>query len=508
MRKLRQKLALNKVLIAHRGEVALRVQAVCHSRGIATVVVYGPCDRHAAFVRNADEAYAVSQEGYQAYTDVDALIALAYKVGADAVHPGYGFLSEKADAAQKVVDAGLTWIGPNPRVIALMADKIAARDCMRTAGVPVVPGIVITDFSPEGLETAHGHVGTLGFPVMVKDPYGGGGKAMQCVWQEHDFKNMVKAVHTQAARFTGSSAVLVEKCIERSRHVEVQIAGDGRHCVHLFERECSVQRRHQKIIEETPCTFVPAAVLERMYQATLCAAQSVAYDSIGTVEFIVTPDNEFYFLEMNARLQVEHAITEMVTGIDLVALQLALASGEALILQQNEIHRRGHAIECRIYAEDPASNFVPSTGVVTYCQMPSQPFTRTDHDVYQGAIITPFFDPMIAKCISWGATRSEAIARMHTLLQAVMISGITTNRDFLRAVITSQDFAQGSLHTQRAEEADFVHRMLAGSEISQEEEFLAGLAVMLMLHERERNFYASGENGCGAVRGWKEQLWR
>jgi acetyl-CoA carboxylase, biotin carboxylase subunit len=502
MRKLRQKSALKKVLIAHRCEIARRIQAACHARGSATVAVYSPDDRDAAFVIGADEAYALSKQGYEAYTDVDALIAIAHLAGVDAIHPGYGFLSENAMAAQKIIDEGLVWIGPRPEVIALMADKVAARKCMSTAGVPVVPGFVVTDFSPSATAGAYAEAQKIGFPLIVKDPYGGGGKAMQCVHRAEEFVAALTSVHAQAKRLTGCDFLLVEKFIERSRHVEVQIAGDGERCIHLFERECSVQRRHQKIIEETPCISVPHEIRECMYDAALRVARSVAYDSIGTVEFIVTPDNDFYFLEMNTRLQVEHAVTEMVTGIDLVALQLDLALQQPLPFAQHEVVRRGHALECRVYAEDPVSQFIPSTGTIAYLHIPSQPFTRLEHDMYQGLEVSPLFDPMIAKCITWGITRQDAINRMVTLLRALVICGVTTNRNFLRAVIMSDEFACGAIDTQRTTEQDFMQRMLAAE---QDDGFIACLAGALAAYKRQ---VPEPVATATASREWRELRWR
>ncbi|MFA6263700.1 MAG: biotin carboxylase N-terminal domain-containing protein [Candidatus Babeliales bacterium] len=507
MRKLRQKLAPRKVLIAHRSEIALRIQAACHARGIATVAVYCPDDRNAAFVAGADEAYALSKQGYEAYTDVDALIAIAHKAGADALHPGYGFLSENAQAAQKITDDGLIWIGPRPEVIALMADKVAARKRMKAAGVPVVPGWVVTDFSPAGKEAAWREAQKVGFPLIIKDPYGGGGKAMQCVRRAEDFPSVLVAVHAQAQRLTGSTCLLIEKFIEQSRHVEVQIAGDGQNFIHLFERECSVQRRHQKIIEETPCISVPGNVLECMYDVALRAAQGVAYDSIGTVEFIVTPDNNFYFLEMNTRLQVEHAITEMVTGIDLVTLQLDVATHQVLPFVQGDVVRRGHAVECRLYAEDPATNFTPSTGTITYLHMPSQPFTRCEHDLYQGVEVTPFFDPMLAKCITWGITRQEAINRMTAMLRSLAICGVTTNQNFLRAIMMSDEFARGDIDTQRATEPEFMQRMLRAHDGMHDDGLAAGLAVAIAAYAREKSGRDVAETTV-SVRGWRELQWR
>jgi len=494
-----------KVLIANRSEVALRLQATCHARGMQTVAICSPEDRSAHFVHNASEAYCIARSGYTAYNAMDEIIAIALKSGADAVHPGYGFLSEKAVFAQKVIDAGLVWVGPRPKSIALMGDKVAARVTMQQSGVPVIPGFVIDDFSQQACDKAAENARAIGFPLMIKDPYGGGGKAMQKVDCSADFIPALHKVHQEAQQLTGSTSLLVEKYITGGRHIEVQIVGDGERYIHLFERECSLQRRHQKIIEETPCCFVPQPVLEQMYEAALFAARGVAYDSIGTVEFIVTPDNSFYFLEMNTRLQVEHAITEMTTGIDLVGLQLDLASGHDLMLQQCTITRQGCAIECRLYAENPAANFMPATGKIQHFFAPNFPSIRFEHALQQGTEITSLFDPMIAKAVAWAPTRQQCATRLESFLQQLQIQGVTTNRDFVCALLRSDVFASGAFHTQTIANRSFVQDILQQTPLTlnDREAVLAGIAYLCMQQQRKvRREYRVGQ------RGWKGQQWR
>lgn len=499
---------IKKVLIANRSEVALRVQATCHMMGIQTVAIFSPEDATSSYVYTATEATALSGSGYSAYLNQEEVIACAQKTGADAIHPGYGFLSENASFAQKVIAAGLQWIGPSPSSMTCMADKIGARMLMEKSDVPVVPGFVIQDFSDQGVAQSQQQADALGYPLIIKDPRGGGGKGMQRVACAADFKSSVQAVARQAAKLTGSATLLVEKYIEQGRHIEVQVAGDGKQFVHLFERECSIQRRHQKIIEETPCNFVPTPLLEKMYAAALQAARAVSYNSIGTVEFMVTPDNNFYFLEMNTRLQVEHGVTELTTGVDLVAIQLHIAEHNALPLTQTDIKRQGHAMQCRIYAEDPSHNFIPSTGVLSYVAMPTLPFVRLEHDLEAGKEITPFFDPMIAKILAYGIDRNQAIERMMLVLQNSSFVGITTNKDFLLAIIKSSFFRTGQIHTQLLSDKTILQDLInqSSTKACSEENILAGLAVFIaQLQEATPTLTSHKQNES---RRWKDQQWR
>jgi acetyl/propionyl-CoA carboxylase alpha subunit len=502
-----------KILIANRSEVALRLQSTCHALGIQTVAIFSPEDRQSSFVRSATQAYCIPKSGYSAYLDQDAIIAIAVKSGADAIHPGYGFLSENALFAQKVVDAGLQWIGPSPRAIALMADKVAARTMMQQAGVPVVPGISISDFSESHIAYIKTHIAVLGYPVIIKDPRGGGGKAMRRVDHEKDFESAIQSVLSEAKKLTGSAELLIEKYIQKGRHIEVQIAGDGKDYIHLFERECSLQRRHQKIIEETPCAFVSQQTLSAMYQAALVAARAVDYDNIGTVEFIVTTDQDFYFLEMNTRLQVEHAVTELTTRIDLVALQIRLAAQKVLPLKQEDVMRQGHAIECRLYTEDTDAHFRPATGTIKQWHLPVQHNIRIEHDIRQGSEITPFFDPMIAKFTAYGATRNESVARLVAFLRHSVIDGVKTNKDFLRAIMQSEEFMTGAVHTQLVTEPSFLQRMqqVESPVVSDQEAIVACIAVLVaeQLQKKSAKKVVMPSVCQSAVhRRWKDQQWR
>lgn len=476
---------ITKLLIANRSEVARRIQATAHAAGIKTIAVYASEDKNLEYVHAAHEAYPLSGHGGPAYLKADEIVGIAKAIGADAVHPGYGFLAENADFAQRVINAGLTWVGPHPDAIRLMGDKMLARNLMVSKQVPVVPGYVVHDLSADGMLKARALADTIGYPVIIKDPYSGGGKAMRKVAEPDDFESSWLAVCAESARLTGTSVLLIEKFVLHGRHIEVQIAGDGQSYVHFFERECSVQRRHQKIIEEAPCNFIAPATLEKIYEAALVAASAVSYDSIGTVEFIVTPDEQFYFLEMNTRLQVEHGVTELITGVDLVALQLKLAQRSQLVLRQQDIIKTGHAVQCRLYAEDPSSNFLPSTGRLSLLAFPQLPYLRLEHDLIKGQEISSFFDPMIAKFLVYGADRSEALDKMHYALHSTIIDGIKTNKSLLEGIIQSLEFNQGAHHTQWLSDKALVIELInaATHKPSPADEVYALAALALVLQE-------------------------
>jgi acetyl/propionyl-CoA carboxylase alpha subunit len=471
-----------KVLIANRSEVALRLQATYHAYGIETVAVFSAEDQSAPHVAHATQAFELAGQGSLAYRNAEEIIAIALAAGADAIAPGYGFLSENASFAQQVIDAGLVWVGPHPQAIAAMGDKVQARNLMQTVGVPVVPGIMIDDLDVAGKENARMAALKIGYPVILKDPKGGGGKAMRKIASSDDFDRAWDQVLAESKKLTGSATLLIEKYVINGRHIEIQIAGDGTRCIHLFERECSIQRRHQKIIEEAPCSFLPQTVLERMYQVAILAARAVGYDSIGTVEFIVTPDHDFYFLEMNTRLQVEHGVTELITGIDLVHLQLVLAATKQLPYEQGAVTMRGHAIQARVYAEDAAHNFTPSTGTLTHINLPQLPWARLEHALAVGTVVTPFFDPMIAKLLVWGPDRADATRRMQQLLQQTMIEGCITNVPFLLSIAQSLAFSSGAFHTQWLQDQAIV-KSLCASECTEEQLLLSALAAALMTQQ-------------------------
>ncbi len=441
---------MNKILIANRGEIACRVQRSAHALGARTVAVYSDADRDALHVASADEAVHIGPaKASESYLNVEALLAAAASTGATAIHPGYGFLAENAAFAARVIAAGLTWIGPTPAQIDAMGDKERARRIASAAGLPVVPGsprFALDDL--EGLEAAAAQVG---YPLLVKASAGGGGIGMRLVEAPAHLRKTTEATQAMAARSFGDGTIFLERYIPRARHVEIQVFGfgDGR-AIHLFERDCSIQRRFQKVIEETRAPGVPDAIRAQMANAATALAASQHYRGAGTVEFIVNAETfEFYFLEMNTRIQVEHPITECVTGLDLVALQLRLAGGDALAeLTQASVGLVGHALECRLYAENPAKMFLPSPGKLVKFQLPDpSDGLRIDTGVREGDTITPYYDPMLAKIICHAPTRAAVLAKMTLALAATQVEGIWTNVEFLRRIIAHPAFERGEVFT-------------------------------------------------------------
>ncbi len=444
-----------KILIANRGEIAVRLIHACHELSVEAVAVYSDADAHAPFVRMADDAARIGPPPpAESYLKAEAIIQAALDRGAEAIHPGYGFLAENAAFAQAVQDAGLTFIGPPPAAIAAMGDKAEARRRMEAAGVPITPGYQGEDDDRALADAAR----RIGFPVLVKAAAGGGGKGMRVVWRQEELTQAMAAARREARHAFGDDRLIVEKFVPRAHHVEFQVLADGHgHAVHLFERECSVQRRYQKIIEETPSPLLDADLRARMGAAAVAAAQAVGYVNAGTVEFIVDPETrDFYFLEMNTRLQVEHPITEMVTGLDLAQWQIRIAAGEPFPHPQHALAQQGHALECRVYAEDPASGFLPSTGELLLARFPQGPGIRVDAGVSAGDAITHHYDPLIAKIIVHAEDRDAAIRRMIYALQQTAIHGVTTNIDFLLDVLAHPDFRAGRADTK------WVDREMAG----------------------------------------------
>jgi acetyl-CoA carboxylase biotin carboxylase subunit len=434
-----------KVLIANRGEIAVRVLRTLREMGISPVAVYSEVDRAALHVRHADEAVCLGPApARESYLDIQKVVDAALRTGAEAIHPGYGFLSERAEFARACADAGLVFIGPSAEAIDAMGEKTGARARMREAGVPIVPG----SEGPVGDDEAAAMAMRIGYPVLVKAAAGGGGKGMRLVERPEDLTRAVAGARREAGSAFGDDAVYIEKYVTGPRHVEVQVLGD-RHgnAVHLFERECSVQRRHQKIIEETPSCALDGAMRARMGEVAVQAARAVGYEGAGTIEFLVDADRNFYFLEMNTRLQVEHPVTEMVTGVDLVRLQVEVAAGEPIPFRQEDLSQRGHAIECRIYAEDPDRNFLPSPGWIRDLRIPGGIGVRFDLGVTSGAEVTVHYDPLIGKLVVWGETREVAIARMRRALAELVIKGIRTNVAFLDRVLVHPRFASGDYDT-------------------------------------------------------------
>jgi acetyl/propionyl-CoA carboxylase alpha subunit len=500
---------IKKVLIANRGGIVSRINFTCQVLGIKTVAIFGPQDDASPYIFKTDEAYRIDKDGYAAYLDQDEIIKIALKAKVDAIHPGYGFLSEDYNFAQKVVDAGFVWIGPCAETIKLMGDKNEARRCAQRACVPTIPGanLSVRIELQQALQVAS----LVGFPLILKDPLGGGGKAARRVDTPEELGKALKLTISEAQRLTGTTTILMERYLVNPRHVEIQVAGDGQNFIHLFERDCSIQRRYQKIVEEAPCSFVNKQTLEKMYEASIRLVQSVKYKNIGTLEFLVTSQEEFFFLEMNTRLQVEHSVTEAITGIDLVAMQIFIAENGKLPLNQSEISQRGHAIECRIYSENPAQNFMPCVGAIQNFQIPNAPNVRMDHDLEDGKEITPFFDPMLAQLTVYGQSRDVAIANMLQALKELAINGITTNINFLASLINADKFKLGNFDTQFLTK-EMIDKICIASTVQgnmrQIDQELGAViaAVMQKLHEPTQS--SSTNNQVCAVNNWKAQLWR
>ena len=444
---------LQSVLIANRGEIARRVIRGCRALGIRTVAVYSEADAGWPHVADADEAVLIGPApARESYLDVERIIAAARRTNAQAIHPGYGFLSENWRFAQACEAAGLIFVGPSGRVIQQMGDKVGARRLMAGAGVPVVPG---SDGPVDSVEAAREVAGEIGYPVMIKAAAGGGGIGMMRVKDEAGLGAAFASAQRRAQSAFGSGALFVERFLESPRHVEVQVFGDGGgRVVHLHERECSIQRRHQKLVEESPAPNLSAALKARLTAAAVAGARAVGYVNAGTMEFIVQGD-EFYFLEMNTRLQVEHPVTEEVTGLDLVQAQLRVAGGDSLPWTQEQVTQRGASIECRIYAEDPAKGFMPSPGRITRLVLPEGPGVRLECGVAEGVEVTVHYDPLLAKLITTGVTRDEAIARMSGALEGFVVEGVKTAIPFQQRVMQSALFRAGTVHTQMVEQGAF-----------------------------------------------------
>jgi acetyl-CoA carboxylase, biotin carboxylase subunit len=437
---------IQKILVANRGEIAVRVMRSCREMDILTVAVFSDADGSAMHVRYADEAFHIgASPSNESYLNIEKIIAVAKLTGADAIHPGYGFLSENATFSDRCKEEGLIFIGPSGDSIRMMGDKITARQTMIKAGVPVVPGTTepITDEN-----TAMDVIRKIGLPVMIKASAGGGGKGMRLVKEESQVLNSIRAARSEALSAFGNDAVYIEKYIESPHHIEFQILADNHgNTIHLFERECSVQRRHQKVVEETPSPLLTPEVREEMGNFAVAAAKAASYSGAGTIEFIVDENLNYYFLEMNTRLQVEHPITERVVGVDLVKEQIRVANNEVLALKQEDLRQKGHAIECRIYAEDPDRNFMPSPGVIKHITEPHGLGVRCDGYVYEGYEIPLYYDPLISKLICWGKTRDEAIARMKRALYEYKITGVKTSIRLLVRIMDTPDFKSGKYNT-------------------------------------------------------------
>ncbi|HUJ13951.1 MAG TPA: acetyl-CoA carboxylase biotin carboxylase subunit [Thermoanaerobaculia bacterium] len=435
-----------KVLIANRGEIAVRIIRACRELGYPTVAVYSEPDRAALHVLYADQAMPVGPApSRESYLRIDRIIDAAKKTGADAIHPGYGFLAENAAFARACRDTGITFIGPSPESIEAMGSKTESRQRMKAAGVPVVPGLTEPVRSFDEIAS---FARSAGLPIMIKASAGGGGKGMRFVEREEDLRPSFERVTSEAQSFFGDSSVYAEKFVPAPRHIEVQILGDQHgNLLYVGERECTLQRRHQKVVEECPSPVVSEDLRKKLGEMAVRAAKAVNYYSTGTIECLMGPDRQFYFLEMNTRLQVEHPVTEMVWGVDLVKEQLRVARGEKLTLRQDDLKLSGHAIECRIYAEDPGRNFAPSPGPIRYINLPQGPGIRNDNGVYSGYTVPVFYDPMLSKLIAHAASREEAIARMRRALIEYQVEGIETTIPFFTALMSHPDFLSAKFDT-------------------------------------------------------------
>jgi len=435
-----------KILIANRGEIALRVIRASREMGIATVAVYSTVDRGARHVQMADEAVFIGPAPpLESYLNIDAIMSAAKSTGAEAIHPGYGFLAENPQFARRCEESGLVFIGPDSRALALVGDKVASRKAAAGIKAPLIPGMMAVGKEPREFEEA---ARSIGYPILVKASGGGGGKGMHIVRSPKDLGSAIETSRREARSAFGDDSVYLEKYLEQPRHVEFQVLADQHGgIVHLFERECSIQRRHQKIMEETPSVALDDALRQRMGETAVAIIRATHYTNAGTVEFLLDKDRNFYFLEVNARIQVEHPITEMVMGVDLVKLQIRIASGEALPFRQSDLKQRGHAIECRIYAENPERGFLPSPGKILLVEEPEGPNIRCDSGIYSGMVVTPHYDPILSKLIVWSEDRESARSRMISALSDYVILGIPTTVAFLTDVVSHAEFAAGNTHT-------------------------------------------------------------
>jgi acetyl-CoA carboxylase biotin carboxylase subunit len=487
-----------KILIANRGEIAVRVMRACREMNIRSVAVFSEVDRKSLHVRYADEAYLIGPApSTESYLRIDRILDAARRSGAEAIHPGYGFLAENPEFARACDEAGVVFIGPPVSAMELMGLKTASRRTLMQAGLPVVPG---ADKNLDSFEEVQRVAGEIGYPVMLKASAGGGGKGLRTVHTESELESAYRTARSEAENAFNDSSVYLEKYLERPRHVEIQILGDQHgHLIHLGERECSLQRRHQKVVEECPSPAVDEDLRRRMGETAVRVGKLAGYWNAGTVEFLLDQRGNFYFLEMNTRLQVEHPVTELVVGIDLVKEQLKIAAGQPLTWRQEDVRWRGAAVECRIYAEDPANNFFPSPGLITRLQVPAGPGIRRDSGVFEGWQVPLEYDPLLSKLVVWGTDRAEAIARLRRALGEYEIHGIRTNVPFFRRLLEHPDFGAGRLDT------GLIDRLLAvgwmeGEPPSEEEERVAILAALLHV---ERNGDAQPVRATPQA-GWKQ----
>lgn len=491
---------IKKILIANRGEIALRVIRTCREMGVGTVAVYSDVDENAPFVRSAGEAYPLHGiTAGETYLDQTKIIAAAKVSGSDAIHPGYGFLSENEDFAELVVQNGITFIGPPPEVIRTLGDKLAARKLAGSLGVQIISG------SAEPLsstDTIGKIAAQVGYPVLLKAAGGGGGKGMRIVSDQKELESSFRSATSEALAAFGDDRIYIEKYIGNPRHIEVQILADRfGNVVHLGERECSIQRRHQKIIEESPSAIVDQSLRADITNAAIRICKESGYINAGTVEFLLDEKKNFYFLEVNTRLQVEHPVTEMCTGIDLVREQILIAQGEHLRISQDQIKFQGHAIECRIYAEDPSNSFFPSTGTIVHLQSPAGPFVREDRGIIEGDVVTPFYDPLLSKLIAWGPTRKDAIARMKMALNEFELFGVKNNLSLCLWIMDEPHFRSGDFSTNYLSREFDAKKHLEIPKTLIETAILS--AVVMSSEQNKRNPHSKISNDM--VSGWRRK---
>ena len=495
-----------KILIANRGEIAVRVARACRELDIASVAVFSEADRAALHVRLADEAWPIGPApAHESYLRADRILEAARRSGAEAIHPGYGFLSENAAFARECEEAGIAFIGPRSETIALMGEKTSARRVAVEAGVPVVPGTLAP---VDDLDALAREAERIGFPVMLKAAAGGGGKGMRLVAEKGALATSAARARSEALAAFGDGRLYLERALVRPRHIEIQVLADHHgHAVHLFERECSIQRRHQKVVEESPSPLVDPELRARMGALAVALVQRTGYRNAGTLEFLLDEARNPYFLEMNTRLQVEHPVTEMVTGLDLVKLQIAVAEGEPLPFVQEDLLQRGHAIECRVYAEDAANGFLPSPGRILALRAPAGPGVRDDSGVYEGCDVPIHYDPLISKLVAWGKDREEAVHRLRRAVSEYTVLGITTNLPFFERVLRDPDFVAGVLDT------GFVERFLAAeagpSDTGCPRELIEVAVVASAIRAlRDRQKSREETSAVSAVSPWRAQAWR
>lgn len=473
---------LKKILVANRGEIAVRILKACREMGIPTVAVFSEADRKSLHVQMADEALCIGPPpAIESYLDMDKIIEVAQRTGAEAIHPGYGFLAENAEFARRCEEEKIIFIGPNSKALELVGDKVRSRQTMEKAGVRIIPGMKSI---PKSLSEYEPEAEKIGYPLIIKASAGGGGKGMRVVWSSKELKPSLESGMREAKSAFGDESVYLEKYIEESRHVEFQALADNYgHVVHLFERECSIQRRHQKIVEETPSQALDLELREKMGETAKKVIQVSGYNNAGTVEFLLDKNKKFYFLEVNARLQVEHPVTELTSGVDLVHQQILIASGEKLSFKQEDIEPRGHSIECRIYAEDPLNNFLPSSGKVLFLKEPYGPGVRHDCGIYNGCDVPIYYDPILAKLIVWAENRELACQRMVNALDDYVILGIKTTVDFLKEVIKHPQFQAGKTTT------DFISKYFDKWEDKKKTEEDLNLALLALAYADSEKIY-------------------